>query len=172
MNFTIQNPQFGTAISAALNPVAGAGLSGGINLNTQMNAPAAGIGIGAGNIDGIATGLVNITTGAPLTIDTSNLAVSALDLYLNAATAAFLVAMAIQIMNINTGDSPSETLTIGGGSNPILVASAGLLCLSESYAWQKVKSGGLTIGGGNKNILLTASAGTMTALVTLWTRSG
>lgn len=171
MNFGIGNPQFAVGLSASLNPVAGIGLSGGLNLNAQMNAPA-GVGIGAGNIDGIALGQIIIPTGSPLTIDCSNLAgTAALTLYQNAATAAFLVAMAIQITALNAGDSAAETLTIGGGSNPILVASAGILCLTETYAWQKIKSGGLTIGGGNKNILLTASAGTMTANIILWTRS-
>lgn len=170
MNFKINNPNFSTSLSASILPANTQILTGNLNLASIMAGSPA-VGIGAGSIDGIASGAINITAGTPVTIDLTNLAASGLDLYQNAASATFLVAMAIQIAAIGATDVATETLTIGGGANPILVANRSIICLGESDAFQKIQSGGLAISGGAKNILMTASLGVMTANIVLWLRS-
>jgi hypothetical protein len=169
MGYTLQNPQFEMQITAGLVNTNSALFTGSLNASADFKANPV-IGSAAGGITGLAQGLVVVTFGTPLVIDCTNLAASGLDLQGGASSATFLVAFAAQVAAIGLSDSPTETLTIGGGTNPIIAANNAVLCKGEFTGFQKVASGGLALGSGAKNITLTASAGTIQVNLVLWTR--
>lgn len=120
-------------------------------------------GTGAGNVDGIyRNATLSIVSGTPVVIDLTNLH----DINGNAITVANLVGFKI---NHKTG---MGVLTYGGGANPVMAAQLPVEPGGKAV-WDGIHNGGIgcPVASGTKNLQLTSSVGTITATITLFTRS-
>lgn len=135
-----------------------------INDTTQNQVP---IGSAAGSADGLITGLVNVVSGTPLLIDLTNPTASGFDRFGVAAPAGHLVG--IKITNQST--TPTDIITLGGGTNAILATQSLTIGLGASFEWDDFVTGGLLISSTTKIIQLVAAAGTIPVSISLVTRS-
>jgi hypothetical protein len=167
----LSNPQMQILMQVALQSTSPL-VTGNQSVNRQF-AGSAGVGTGAGNVDGLFSGNITVASGSIVSLDLTNPGGTAgIDVQQNAGSAACLMAFAAQVSAINNGDSPTETCLIGGGTNPILAANSASLANGEAYGFHKFgASGGLNISSGAKIITFNASAGTMTVSVLGLTRS-
>ena len=123
-------------------------------------------GSAAGSSDGISrTYAVSVVSGTPYVLDCTAL----VDIFGKALTVAHVVGIKIK----NTSVLAAGTLTHGGGSNALYGTAPLPIEPLGVFLWDASLHGGTgaPVAGGSKNLQLTASTGTVTAEITLLTRS-
>lgn len=127
------------------------------------------VGSAAGNVDGLITGQFTVVSGTPVTLDFTNPAgVTGIDVFGVAAPAGHLMGWGARVLSTTSGGA---TLAVGGGTNAIYGAIPVALELGASHEWDSLLGTGIVIGSSTKNLIFTASAGTITVDFSAFTRS-